>query len=137
MTLTTSYFTVSKHVKGKKISIARFHLPIIRRGIDEILSSFAPSTELLREYKDGQIDWTQYKRRYTDEQRQHYREAPEDFENLLRRSQKEDLVLLCYERFEGPHTKCHRMLLINMLKSVAETTGIKVTFCDEVPYNHK
>lgn len=137
MGITTSYFAVGKHIKGTKISIARFLMPRVRRGLDEILESFAPSAELLRDYKGGEIDWSEYKRRYLAEQREHYREEPQDFQNLLSRAINEDIVLLCYERFEGSETKCHRILLYNMLQKVACQRGIVVKFRDEEPYSKK
>lgn len=134
MALTTSYFAVAQHLQGKKVSVARFHHPRIRNGIDEVMSSFAPSPKLLRDYKDGRITWSDYKRRYTSEQRKHYKESPEDFHDLLDRAEDENIALLCYERFEGQRTKCHRLLLFNILKKVSEADGFDVNFFDETPY---
>jgi uncharacterized protein YeaO (DUF488 family) len=137
MSITTSYFAVAKHVRGKKISIARFHHPHIRNGIDEVIASFAPSSELLMDYKEGEIDWTQYRGRYLTEQRRHYREAPKDFERLLKRAKRERLVLLCYERSEGRNTKCHRKILFGVLQKVANELGHDVKFIEEQPYKRK
>lgn len=134
MPLTTSYFAVSKNLEGRKISIARFNGPRIRAGIDEIISSFAPSPQLLGDYKEQRIEWEEYKKRYTAEQRDHYRNSPGDFERLLQRAEDENLVLLCYERFEGRDTKCHRFLLFDILKKVADRQGYEVEFFDEKPY---
>lgn len=134
MGITTSYFAMGKNLDGTKISIARFHMPHVHSSLDEILSSFAPSVELLRDYKNGKIEWGEYCTRYRAEQRDHYREAPQDFENLLKRAETENIALLCYERFEGPKTKCHRILLYEMLQKVAADKGINVKFCDETQY---
>ena len=137
MSITTSYFAVAKHVKGTKVSIARFHHPRVRGSIDEVVESFAPSAELLMDYKKGRMDWSEYKRRYMTEQREHYRHSPQDFESLLRRAEREKIVLLCYERFEGSRTKCHRMLLIDVLKKVADSKKYKVSFVEEEIYNRE
>ena len=135
MPITTSYFAVSKHLNGTKISIARYNPPWVRANIDECIVSFAPSSELLKRYKDGELNWEQYKNEYHKEQRFHYRHNPEDFDNLLERSESDEvLVLLCYEKFEGPRTKCHRFLLYDLLKKVSDNEGYETEFFDERPY---
>jgi uncharacterized protein YeaO (DUF488 family) len=134
MTLTTSYFAVAKHLSGTKISIARFNHPRIASGVDEVQVSFAPSRELLQAYKQEEIDWNQYKGRYRREQQGHYKEQIDDFTDLLERATVDDIVLLCYERFEGRTTKCHRLLLYRMLQKVAEHEGYGVEFVDETNY---
>lgn len=137
MPITTSYFAVSKHLEGTRVSVARFHRPTLRRSFDENLISFAPSPELLKDYKNERIGWEEYKRRYTTEQREHYRNSPGDFEDLLQRAEEENLVLLCYERFEGKDTKCHRFLLVDILKKVADAQGYEVEFFDEQPLSKR
>ena len=80
------------------------------------------------------MSWGEYKRRYLEEQREHYRKNPGDFEDLLGRAEDENIVLLCYERFEGKETRCHRLLLFDILKKVAKRKGCDVDFFDEKPY---
>lgn len=60
--LTTSYFAVNKHLKGTKISIARFNFRKLTGKIEETQNSFAPSTTLLKAYKNGDIGWERYKK---------------------------------------------------------------------------
>ena len=132
----TSYFAVSKNLNGTKISVARYNPPKIT-GKVEIQNSFAPSGELLKNYRKGKIAWEEYKKIYSNEQREHYEESPTDFENLLERAVGEDLVLLCYERYEGSKTKCHRLLLIDILKEISKEGKYKVGFVDEIPYERK
>ena len=135
MSLTTSYFAVAQRLKDKKISIARFNPPRLVRSIDEILTHFAPTVDLLQEYKKGRISWAEYQRRYTQEQRQHYRIRPEHFFDILERATKEDLALLCYERFVGKNTLCHRFLLYEMLQRVDKKEKYGVKFVDETSPN--
>ncbi len=134
MPLTTSYFAVSRNLRGTKISIARFHQPWIRNGIDEIMEEFSPSTNLLRFYKSQEINWGEFKKKYFNEQKKHYKEHPENFENLLERAEEENIILLCYERFEGRVTRCHRFLLYKFLNNIAKKEGYNVDFIDELPY---
>jgi uncharacterized protein YeaO (DUF488 family) len=132
MPITTSYFAVCKKSKGTNISIARFVHPRIASNIDERMPAFAPSPELLKDYKDGKATWTQYVLRYSAEQAQHYKEKPEDFHILLQRAEKETLVLICYEKYEGlDKTLCHRLLLVDMLKEIAQNKGYEVEFIAE------
>ena len=129
--ITTSYFAISRYFEGTKISIARHNNPKFVGKLDEIQTLFAPSAELLKDYKHGRIDWREYTKRYTREQRQHFREKPEDFRGLLDRASVEDIALLCYEKYVGRDTKCHRFLLYEMLKKVAEKEDYDVNFLDE------
>lgn len=131
MSLTTSYFAILGEVEGRKISIARFNHPRTLAHVDEVLRSFAPSIPLLNRYKDGKMGWPEYVRRYTEEQREHYAGNPQDFDELLRTAEHRRVVLACYERFEGPETRCHRILLYNMLKKVAAKRDFDVKFIDE------
>jgi len=131
MPITSSYFAVANKLNGTKISTARFHQPWIKKGVDEIMESFAPSEELLKNYKNKKVNWSQYKQKYLSEQRKHYKEKPENFENLLERAEEENIILLCYERFEGKKTKCHRMILYDLLQKVADKDKFEIDFFDE------
>lgn len=131
MSITTSYFAKMKNLEGKKISIARYNFPGIKESLDEIITSFAPSEKLLKDYKEDREDWEGYTERYLLEQRNHYKKSPEDFEKLLKEAENEDLVLLCYEKFEGPKTKCHRMILYDILKKVAKEKNYNIEFIEE------
>ena len=64
-------------------------------------------------------------------QRFRKKEKPEDFRGLLDRASVEDIALLCYEKYVGRDTKCHRFLLYEMLKKVAEKEDYDVNFLDE------
>jgi uncharacterized protein YeaO (DUF488 family) len=133
--ITTSYFAVCKNLEGTKISIARKVPRFFANGVSEKQPSFAPSSELLQKYKSENIHWGHYVQTYLAEQRQHFRENPEDFEDLfLRAKEGERLVLLCYERFEGLETRCHRMILRDILQQVADHWEHDVRFVDEKPY---
>ena len=138
MVLTTSYFAVAHHLDGTRISIARMHHPRIRSCIDEFLPAFAPSLTLIKTYKEGNMSWNRYVEIYTQEQRGHYKSNPENFLSLLERAVDENLILMCYEKYEGPETKCHRLLMFDMLKKVATLNGIDdLVFVQEQIYKRK
>lgn len=131
MSITTSYFGILDSTKGTKISIARYTLPQFRNKVDEIQLSFAPSKDLLKSYQDNKIDWRGYKTKYIEEQRAHFINSPENFQRLLERAVNEEIILVCYEKFERTKTRCHRILLYDILKNVAEKKKINVNFIDE------
>ncbi len=128
--ITTSYFGNRKKPKGTLVAIVRHSFPFINKEY-ELQSSFAPSKELLREYKNGKISWRQYTSRYRTEQRRHFKEKPEDFRELLERATVEDIVLCCYEKYQGKRTQCHRLLLYDFLSKIAERESIDVDFIAE------
>ena len=133
--LTTSYFAVSEKVEGTKIAVVRHKLKFIPSEY-EWMPEFAPSDNLLADYRKG-LPWSKYVQRYAAEQRHHFKQKPEDFTGLLERAQSENLVLCCYERFEGDKTHCHRLPLYNILKKTDTNLGINVIFVDESAYQKK
>jgi len=75
------------------------------------VKDLAPSRELLRDWKDGAIDWAEYTERYcTDmaEQREQLRELAEEAYSGV-------ITLICFENEEDPH--CHRHLLRAMIQA--------------------
>ena len=87
-----------------------------------------------KQYKKGKTTWKEYCDCYTKEQREHYKKSPEDFHNLLKKAKVEDIVLLCYEKYEGSKTQCHRVLLYDLLKKVDKKFGYGVAFLPEQEY---
>ena len=128
--LTTSYFAVMNRNKGTHISIAR-NIPESLASKLEIMTEFAPSFKLLKEYKNGQINWQQYEKQYLSEQEKHLKESPKNFQNLLERATMEDIILYCYEKYVGPNTKCHRLSLYQLLRDLSKKSNIDVNFIDE------
>ncbi len=133
--LTTSYFAVSEKVEGTKIAVVRHKMRFIPSEY-EWMPKFAPSDNLLTDYRKG-LHWSKFVQRYTAEQRQHFKQKPEDFAGLLERAQSENLVLCCYERFDGKKTHCHRVPLYDIFKKVATNLNMDINFIDETPYQRK
>jgi len=82
------------------------------RGHNEL----SPSQPLLKEYKDGKLSWDQFHSRFLSELTD---QSWSTLESLAKRSLKENICLICYER-DFP---CHRFILIELLMGL----GAKVT----------
>ena len=122
MKIYTSYFAkLNKILDGGyfPISIARY----IPKGIDNIsqLNIFAPSEELLRNIKSGEIDETEYEKIYRkDMERFDFNRIWDTFEQISEINGKKDLVLLCYEK-SGDF--CHRHIFASLM---GEKTNNKI-----------
>jgi uncharacterized protein YeaO (DUF488 family) len=81
---------------------------------------FAPSEQLLSEYKSGSLSWKAYEERYLSEMRALYRKSPQPFMDLLRR---EAVTLVCYE---AQPDRCHRRLLAELLAKIGKVLRIQV-----------
>jgi uncharacterized protein (DUF488 family) len=71
------------------------------------LKVFAPSKEILSDYKNNKIDWAEYKVRYL---------ALLDSRNIIKRLQKANFDNACLLCAEPEADNCHRLLLANYLK---------------------
>ena len=101
------------------ISIARY----TPKGINNIpqLKIFAPSEELLRKIKSGEIDETEYEKIYRkDMEKFDFNRIWETFEQISEKNGKKDLVLLCFEK-SGEF--CHRNIFASLM---GEKTANKI-----------
>ena len=130
MPITTSYFANRRKPEGTRIAVVRYPFNMGKEEY-EWRPEFAPSKLLLDRYKSGEVNWGEYRRRYIEAQRRHYKRKPDDFTGLLERAKTEMLILCCYEKYVGPETECHRLILVDLLKKMAKRTGQDVEFIDE------
>jgi len=72
--------------------------------------TFAPTWDMVRMYKDGELSKALFTSIYEDLMVKSYWDNPEEWKALLA---KDRVVLKCYCR---PHTFCHRTLLGNILQ---------------------
>jgi len=98
--LKESYIANWKNIKGTKIRVAR-------------PSVLSPSEKLLKDYKDGKIDWEGYEIRFRREILNNPR-AMEKLREIKELSEKRDIFLMCYEK-ERP---CHRFILMGMIANL-------------------
>ena len=113
MDIFTSSFSVSRGLDPSKylvVSISRFP-PKWFRGV--MCFEFAPSSQLLFDYKDGMPECL-YSYRYRSEVLERG-DVHKVFEHLAVLSQGRDIVLCC---FESAEKFCHRHLLAGYVKEV-------------------
>lgn len=87
---------------------------------------FAPSWEMVRTYKAGELSEEEYTKQYYEKMRDSFRNNRDKWLALF---QKEKLALACYC---GPDKFCHRLLLKAILLKIAEAEGISVKDCGEI-----
>jgi len=111
MLKTKSIFDEPDEEDGIRISVMRWHYPPekYKGRYDEWCRDLAPSAELLRRYKRGEIDWDEYEKLYNEEMKA---KTPL-IKKLAERAAEEEITLLCAEKTDE---KCHRRLLQNMLE---------------------
>ena len=107
----TASFYNQEHWVGQPYRVSRAH-PRGRRTQWETLPFFYPSRDLLRSYRDGQIDFAQLSASYLEELDLRLEESPEMREWLEVAPRLGDFTLLCFERAGQP---CHRRVLTRWL----------------------
>jgi len=91
----------------RKLQQANPDAILIRVAIPSILS---PSRELLKDYKDGKVDWNEYIDRFYKEMKKP--ECVKEMKRIKELAKTKDVYLMCYEKTYP----CHRFLLIDMIK---------------------
>ena len=89
-------------------------------------SVFAPSQALLDGYKAGEMSWEEFERRYGQEIRAKYAEAPQPFLEVIERAAREDVTLTCWEKGDEATVRCHRRLLKDFLVRIARERGLEI-----------
>lgn len=89
--------------------------------------AFAPTWDLLKRYKDGEVDDKQYRKEYMELMKISMKENRQEWIDLLQ--DKEDICLCCYC---GRGKFCHRHLLVEILDNISGTHGLNFKFCGEM-----
>src|SRR4030042_3508322 len=87
--------------------------------------NFAPTWDIVRAWKAGEISWETYSQHYRELMLRSYKRNQRAWHELL---DKGVLTLLCYCR-AGDH--CHRYLLAEFLSKLGEKIGVGVTIQGE------
>jgi uncharacterized protein YeaO (DUF488 family) len=94
---------------GVRICVMRFVKNFY--DYDEWLRDLAPSIELLNDYRNKKIDWSEYEKRYLKEMEG----KKELIRKLKKRSDEGEMVsLLCWEKDDR---FCHRRLLKGLIEN--------------------
>ena len=126
MVKTKSVYDPVEESDGERILVSRYWprgLSKERLSLKEHLRDVAPSIELLRDWKTGDISWAEYEKRYHQEMSQ----QREKIKGLAKRANDKTITLLCLEQEDNPH--CHR----HLLKSLIETHNIDQKVKTKVP----
>ncbi len=105
--LTKSIQKVVENKDGIRICIMRRIKPEFI--FDMWMPSLAPSTQLLKEYQENQIDWEIFQKRYSDDILKNENTSLIILQDILKH---DDVTLLCWE--ENPE-HCHRRLVAEKL----------------------
>lgn len=124
--------TEASSAQGLRVLIMRrWPRGLKRTSVDMWVPDLGPSAELLKEYRDGVVDWPGFEERYKREQadqqqcRQvvYIRDQKASDEIVLRsplqvlhdlEEQYKYVILMCWEN----HSHCHRFILINMYEAI-------------------
>lgn len=102
---------INNRVEGERIDIT------VKNNKNHVL---APTWELVMGMKNGKISWPQYEEGYTRLLNERLRTRRPEFVQLIERSKKQDIVLVCFctdERY------CHRRLAKEFLDRLAATAS--------------
>lgn len=76
---------------------------------------FAPTWELVKDYKGGKISENQYTEEYMELMRSRYKNNKDIFQQVIQLAMVENIALACYC---PPEAFCHRHLLKNIFMSI-------------------
>ena len=91
---------------------------------------FAPTWDMVNASKSGLISWDEYTQQYRNLMRKRYVQQRKSFNAVIH---LQEIVLLCYCN----KSECHRYLLADILKQVAEHQGIRVIEAGECLNNRR
>ncbi len=117
MIKTKSIYGRSEDSDGKRILVSRNWprgIPRKRLNIVEWARKVAPSKNLLQGWKQNEINWEEYCRRYMDEMSSQNEKITE----LASMAGSGTITLVCFEPEHNPH--CHRHMLKRLIEKVIE-----------------
>lgn len=76
-------------------------------------SLLSPSIELLKDWKDGRIKWTEYIVRFRKEILNNVK-AVDKLREIRELAQYKEVYLFCYEK----NPPCHRFILVNLINEL-------------------
>lgn len=122
MELWTIQLSHWREAKSRSIAL----LDTTAKSGDEV---FAPTWDLVNQFKNGDIDWVTYRRRYYGLMRRSYKEHKLHWKQTMK---KPRLAVGCFcPPGEGPITECqcHRYLLVDIFEKTCKSL--------ELPFEYK
>ncbi|MGP8057207.1 MAG: DUF488 domain-containing protein [Nitrososphaerales archaeon] len=110
---TKSIFQPAEREDGCRILITRFYpRGVARETFYDWASVLSPNPDLLFAFKEGKIDWDEFKREFIGQIKGDVASL-EAIHALHELSEKEDITLLCFEKDGNP---CHRHLVRDIVE---------------------
>jgi uncharacterized protein YeaO (DUF488 family) len=132
MTITTkSIFQPADEGDGLRVLITRYYPRGVRKThFDYWIQALAPSRDLLLQYKEGKVGWSEFKTNFLAEIRDN-NDSLDAIHALNDYGRSEKITLLCYEKAGNP---CHRHLVRDV---VADPSLLSAHFEPEDTDNHE
>ncbi len=113
MVKTGSVYSKKKQ-EGLNLLVTRYWPRGVRKErVDGWIRGLSPSAELIKEWKAGSVDWSEFRKRYRAEFRDpEKKKLLAELKETIR--SEGDVVLLCTCKEDEEH--CHRHLLSSMLR---------------------
>ena len=101
---------------GTRVLVTQYWPRGVSRGsVDEYVRNLAPSRELLRAYRNGELDWARYRHQFLLEMK---REASlREIHRLSKIARDGTITILCVCKYED---KCHRSLVRDLIVAFDE-----------------
>ena len=113
MIRTKSIYAPTDQEDGLRILITRFYPRGVRRErYDVWIRSLVPSADLLKRYKNTEINWNDFKTTLLSELRSSI-DSVEAIYTLQAKSLMQNITLLCYEKDGCP---CHRHMVRDLIE---------------------
>lgn len=105
---TKSIYEPKSKSDGLRILITRYYPRGVKRDkFDLWIRGASPTRDLLKSYRQGSIDWSEFKKQFS-KQLSSEEESKTAMNELFTLAKKKSITLLCYER-EGQN--CHRQIV--------------------------
>lgn len=131
MIKTKSIYAPLAEEDGLRVLITRFYPRGVKREKYDIwVRDLAPSAELLKKYKNEEINWNEFKINLLSELRENI-DSIEAIHALQTRSNMQNITFLCYEKDGCP---CHRHMVKDL---VEEPMLLNSNFVPENADDHK
>jgi len=106
---TKSIYEAISNEDGLRVLITRYYPRGVKRDrFDLWLKGASPTIDLLKTYRSGSIDWSEFRKRFSKQLNSEVESKSAIKELLGLAKKRKNITLLCYER-EGQN--CHRQIV--------------------------
>ena len=111
MIKTKSIYEPKSKGDGLRVLITRYYPRGVKKEhFDEWRRELAPSRELLKCYKNGEINWKKFEKKFLKQMNE--QDSKKTIKTLANMAKNNSVTLLCYEKKES---NCHRYLIHDLV----------------------